>query len=753
MENGHILVRACLLNTHRRRYTITLTNRTLGCVIAALVALEGVATSMAVAMASQPPIAAPDITAERAIVFDPTNGSAVYEKQADSKALQGSVAKIMTAHVALWAVNQGYVSLDDQIAISQRAQMQACSCLSDADNDGVSDVQVGERFSLRDLIYAIFMRSAGEATDAVAEYVGGAVVFGTEQPSQSITQSEQRMDVFLGLMNQHVQELGLQNTVFMTVHGGDTCDFSIGCNPNCDSANCPVTCPQGQVCDGGTTPRDLAAIWRHAASEHKLFLTAAGARTYTIQSNLTTYPLTKGFGYYPSVDGDKNGLSGMSKNSQIAQATRAGRTLIAVVQQSQVDYDANGKVTKLYAFGDIAELFRYGFARLFTPDRRGDSDSQVGAITDHAVACSWAGTAVSAVRTTADTLRVIFWDVDVDGGTVSSVADYVVQLPAKGGRGFTKGHVKDVAAASLGPAFFVTATVEGGAIKLRSWNVTKTIFNEPKINLLEMTGAGSGDAVRLLALNDHAVVLATHGPDGLLRLTTWSIDLSGAFTQLGDSGPAGVVVTEFSISSAPLGGRGGGYRVTTASEALGWLRLDNWTVTAGGLVSFVHGGKVLPDAAHPSVVLQSPTEAVTAAAVEPGSRLEIDRWFMFPDGTFTGGGDSSLPVALPETTETNILRMGSGPGSPVVVAARVAVPDRGGLSYHVRLFSWEWPAAPFEAPFDYDLLGNSGNLEGDGTELDSCLLNQFSSAGDYVTAFQAPAGSLKLSAWRVAGLS
>ena len=41
----------------------------------------------------------------------------------------------------------------------------------------------------------------------------------------------------------------------------------------------------------------------------------------------------------------------------------------------------------------------------------------------------------------------------------------------------------------------------------------------------------------------------------------------------------------------------------------------------------------------------------------------------------------------------------------------------------------------------------------DGTELDSCLLNQFSSAGDYVTAFQAPAGSLKLSAWRVAGLS
>ena len=87
MKNGHILVRACLLNTHRRRYTIALTNRTLGCVMAALVALEVVATSMAVAMASQPPIAAPDITAERAIVFDPTNGSAVYEKQADSKAL------------------------------------------------------------------------------------------------------------------------------------------------------------------------------------------------------------------------------------------------------------------------------------------------------------------------------------------------------------------------------------------------------------------------------------------------------------------------------------------------------------------------------------------------------------------------------------------------------------------------------------------------------------------------------------------
>jgi len=730
---------------------MTLTNRMLGWVLAAFLALQGAATSTLGVQATQPPIAAPDITAERAIVFDPATATAVYAMQADSKALQGSVAKIMTAHVALWAANQGYVTLDDQVAISQRAQMQACSCLRDADQDGVSDVQVGEMFSLRDLIYAIFMRSAGEATDAVAEYVGGAVVLGTKQPSQSITESETRMNVFLGLMNAHVQALGLQNTVFMTVHGGDVCDFSIGCNPNCDSANCPVDCPQGSVCDGGTTPRDLAAIWRHAASEHPLFLTAAGARTYTINSNLATYPLTKGFGYYPGVDGDKNGLSGLSKNSQIAQATRAGRTLIAVVQQSQVDYDANGNVTKLYAFGDIAELFRYGFARLLTPDRRGDSDSQVGAITDHAVACSWAGTAFSAIRTNADTLRVMFWDIDVDAGTVNAVVDYVQQSPAKGGRASVKGFIKEVDVASVGPAFFVTATVEGSAIKLRSWNVTKTIFNQPKINLLQATGAGGGDGVRLLALNDNdLVLLVIHRPDGRLGLTTWSIDLSGGFTQLGDSGAGGAEVTEFSVASAQLGGRGGGYRVTTASETLnGYMRLDNWQVASNGAASFIHGLNVLPDAAHPSVLLESATRAVTAAAVAPDWHLQLDTWGMFPDGTFTGGSDSSLPVDFPKAFETNLLPMGSGPATSFVVAARVADPGRGGLSDHVRLFSWEFPVAPFEAPTGYNLLGDSGNVEGDGTELDSCLLNQFSSSGDYVTAFRTPAGSLKLSAWRV----
>jgi D-alanyl-D-alanine carboxypeptidase len=731
------------------------TKKALASVVTALVALQSAIASIPGVQASQPPIAAPAITAQRAIVFDPATGAALYEQQADSKALQGSVAKIMTAHVALWAVNHGYVSLDDQVAISQRAQMQACSCLRDADQDGVSDVQVGELFSLRDLIYAIFMRSAGEATDAVAEYVGGAVVLGTKQPSQTITDSETRMNVFLGLMNQHVQQLGLQNTVFMTVHGGDSCDFSIGCNPNCDSASCAITCPQGSVCNGGTTPRDLAGIWWHAESEHKLFLTAAGARTYTIQSNLTTYPLTKGFGYYPGVDGDKNGLSGLSKNSQIAQATRAGRTLIAVVQQSQVDYDANGNVIKLYAFGDIADLFRYGFARLFSPDRRGDSDNQAGAITDHAVDCSWSGNAVSAIRTNADTLRVIYWDVDTQAAVVDSVVSFVQQSPAKGGRGFVKGHVKDVDVAFLLPAFFVTATVEGGAIKLRSWNVTKTIFNEPKINPLQVTGVGGGDGVRLLTLNDnHLLLLVVRGPDGLLRLTTWSIAFDGAFTQLGDSGPAGEEVTEFSASSVPLGGRAGGYRVTTGSETLsGFLRLDNWTVASNGSVSFVHGLNVLPDAAHPSVLLLSPTEAVTATAVAPDWHLMLDSWFMFADGFFTGGSDSSNPVEFPEVTETNLLPMGSGPGSSFLVAARVAVPGRGGLSHHVRLYSWEFPVARFEAPTGYDLLGASGNLEGDGTELDSCLLNQFDSAGDYVTAFRNPSGSLSLSAWQVAPLT
>jgi hypothetical protein len=540
----------------------------------------------------------------------------------------------------------------------------------------------------------------------------------------------------------------------VTVHGGDTCDFSIGCNPYCASVDCSNPCPQGSLCNGGTTPRDLAAIWRHASAENSLFLTAAGARTYTINSNLTTYPLTKGFGYYPAVDGDKNGLSSGSKNSQIAQATRAGRSLIAVVQQSQVDYDANGNVAKLYAFGDIGDLFRYGFARLFSPDRRGDSGTQGGAIKDHALDCTFGSSAVSAIRTNADTLRLVLWDVDADAGAVASVATYALPAAGKGARTFAKGHVHEVDVAFMLPAFFVTATVEGGAVKLRSWNATKTIFNEPKINALQLTGAGGGDGVRLLVLNDNnLVLLVVRGPDGRLRLSTWSVAFDGTFTQLGDSGPAGDEVTDFSVAATLLSARGSVYRVTTASlTASGWMRLDNWTVAGvTGSVSFVHGQKVLSGATHPSVFLPSPTLAVTASEA-PVVGLEIDEWGMFSDGTFTGGGDSSNGVDLGDAMETNVLPMGPISASPtsVLVAARTVSQSRTGLVHNVRLFAWEWPKAIAEAPFVYDLLGQSGGVEGDGTELDTCLLDQLHSAGEYVTAFRTPAGSLKLSVWQVA---
>jgi serine-type D-Ala-D-Ala carboxypeptidase (penicillin-binding protein 5/6) len=77
-----------------------------------------------------------------------------------------------------------------------------------AAGSSVMGIEPGMRFSVRDLLYGVMLPSGNDAALALAEHVGGGNVA-----------------AFVDMMNQTVQDLGLQNTHFTNPHGLDNNDL------------------------------------------------------------------------------------------------------------------------------------------------------------------------------------------------------------------------------------------------------------------------------------------------------------------------------------------------------------------------------------------------------------------------------------------------------------------------------------------------------------------------------------------------
>lgn len=97
--------------------------------------------------------------------------------------------KIMTAVVAIENKN-----LDDVVEIGEEVLPMYGSNIY---------IEVGEKMTLRDLLYGLLLRSGNDAAVAIATYVGG-----TEEK-------------FVEMMNEKAKELGMKNTVFKNSHGLD----------------------------------------------------------------------------------------------------------------------------------------------------------------------------------------------------------------------------------------------------------------------------------------------------------------------------------------------------------------------------------------------------------------------------------------------------------------------------------------------------------------------------------------------------
>lgn len=100
---------------------------------------------------------------ESAILIDADSGAVLYEKNADERHYPASITKIMTVYLAL---SRG--SLDQTLTATDTA-------IDNIDRKSSHIwLDYGEELSLKDACYAAIMASANDASNVLAEAVGGS---------------------------------------------------------------------------------------------------------------------------------------------------------------------------------------------------------------------------------------------------------------------------------------------------------------------------------------------------------------------------------------------------------------------------------------------------------------------------------------------------------------------------------------------------------------------------------------------------
>lgn len=137
----------------------------------------------------------PKLTAEAAILIDASNGNVLFEKKSEQVMFPASTTKIMTALVALEAVENKEISLDQPLVLSETAN---ATLAADGSSIGL---KVGEEMRLENLLQGLLIASGNDAAACIAEGVSGSI------------------EAFVGRMNEKADELKLENTHFENPHG------------------------------------------------------------------------------------------------------------------------------------------------------------------------------------------------------------------------------------------------------------------------------------------------------------------------------------------------------------------------------------------------------------------------------------------------------------------------------------------------------------------------------------------------------
>ena len=250
------------------------------------------------------------VTAQSVVVMDGDSGHLLYARSPDRPRQPARTIKILTGLLAMESLEDGA-----EVPVSRRAAGMPRSKIY---------LDQRKTYPADDLINAVLLASANDASVALAEWVAG-----TERK-------------FANLMTSKAQKLGARNTLCRTASG---------------------LTARGQY----STARDLAIIFGQAM-QNKEFAARVGQLKTKTQEGTTLHNHNKALWSISGAEGGKTGYTRAAQQTYVGQFKRDDDTILVAIMGSNTMWN------------DIRRLVDYGFAkkrqqRLAEKDEKGASPS------------------------------------------------------------------------------------------------------------------------------------------------------------------------------------------------------------------------------------------------------------------------------------------------------------------------------------------------------------------------------------------
>lgn len=252
-----------------------------------------------------------NLKAKGYILIDENTGKVLVEKNSHEKLPLASVTKVMSMLLIMEAIDSGKISFETKVTVSDHSYSMGGSQVW---------LEPGEVFTVNELMQAVAIHSANDATVALSEAVAGSE------------------DQFVSMMNDKAKELGMNDTHFLDCTG---------------------------LTDDGhySSANDVAVMSRELLLKHPKITEYTSTWHSTFRNNtpgkkpVSLDNTNKLVHFYKGTVGLKTGFTNKASFCLSASAVKNGQQLISVVLGEP---DSNTR------FAESQKLLDYGFANFET---------------------------------------------------------------------------------------------------------------------------------------------------------------------------------------------------------------------------------------------------------------------------------------------------------------------------------------------------------------------------------------------------
>lgn len=244
-----------------------------------------------------------NIQSESALLLETTTGEILVDKNSKKPLPPASITKMMVMLLVMEAVEKGQIKLEDKVIASPEACRMGGSQIW---------LEPGEEMTVEELMKAVGIVSANDASVALAEYIAGS------------------HEEFVKLMNKRAAELGLKDTKYVNATG---------------------LTPDGGGAGNQTTAYDQAILARELL-KYPTVLKWTGTWIDSLRGGESFLRNTNNLvRFYEGCDGLKTGYTNEAGYCLVATARRNGVRLVAVVMKAPTSAVRNSEITKLFNYG------------------------------------------------------------------------------------------------------------------------------------------------------------------------------------------------------------------------------------------------------------------------------------------------------------------------------------------------------------------------------------------------------------------